>query len=230
MNVAVLSMFRDSADYLPKYLHQVNTLSELLHAKGDRLRVVAIENDSQDDTYRRLDRNLQHWPGSRLLKAHDDCPYYPSEDIPERWRHIAWVCNQLLDAVTENDDVVLYVESDLTWQPADMLELARLANLTGAVTAPSYFRVKGGRYYDTWGSRKNGIRFSPRFPYTDAWPQGDPKLMKVDSCASVLAVRADIARETRFTVDDGFVGWSRSVAKRAIGGLQMHTGLAVIHP
>jgi glycosyltransferase involved in cell wall biosynthesis len=227
MNVAVLSMFRDSTGYLSQYFAQVKCLSELLHGEGSRLRIVACENDSEDETYRWLDRNLQSWPGSRLIEAKDDCPYYPSLELPERWRHIAWVCNQLLDQVDEADDVVLYVESDLRWQPDEMLRLVHLAKDHGAVTCPSYLKVRGGRYYDTWGSRRGGARFSSRYPYTPEWTTD--RMLAMDSCASVLAVKAKWARDCRFTEEDGFVGWSRAVRSKN-GYLWMATDLAVVHP
>jgi hypothetical protein len=226
VNLAVLSMFRESTGYLNRYFAQIKELDDRLHASGGRLRVVAIENDSLDETQFRLLSNLPRWPGSRLLTAHDDCPFWPSTDRPERWRHIAWLCNQLLDEVKDSDDVVLYVESDLIWEPKEIKTLVDLVPHVGALTVPNYSKERGGDYYDTWGSRRNGIRFTRRAPYTTEFRE--KPMLPVDSCASILAVRGEIARRTRFTEDEGFVGWSKQVREEI--KLFMLTELAVVHP
>ena len=227
MNVVVGSMFRDSTGYLETYIAQIHGLRDLLEARGDKLRVVAVENDSQDDTHLRLD----DWGGNvfcdlTLIKVHDDCPYYRSIDDPKRWRHLAWVANHVLEDVDDRDDVLLYVESDLGWEPAEMLQLIDHTRLLPAVSCPNYAFEKGGRYYDIWGSRKDGRRFSPHRPYHPDWSE---ELMTMDSVASVLAVRADIARKTRFGDTNCFIGWCEDIRS------QGHTiwydpSLCVIHP
>jgi glycosyltransferase involved in cell wall biosynthesis len=230
MNVAVASMFRDSMPYLARYQEQVEGLRSLLEARGDYLRLIAVENDSRDGTWEDLDL----WGHSSfcdltLIKAHDGCPYYPSIDHQPRWQHIAWVCNHALEQVDDRDDVLLYVESDLVWVPDDLLALIDRLSEVEAVSCPNYHQEPGGRYYDTWGSRKDGVRFISQRPYHQALVDWAGGLIEMDSVASVLAVKADIARKTRFSPEDGFVGWCRDI--RAQGHqIWLDPTLYVVHP
>jgi hypothetical protein len=228
MQIAVLSIVRDSMPTLPRYYMQVKQLRDRCHAYGWRTRSVVVENDSVDGSYDSLDRNLPECSDdSVLVRAHDDCPHWPSVDDPARWRHIAWVCNQALAEILPTDDVVVYVEDDLEWDPREIFTMARHATEAGAITCPCYAQIRAGRYYDTWGSRLGGVRFSPMPPYHPDFAPG--KWLNMDSCASVLALRADIARETRFD-DDGFVGWSRQVKAANGGQLWLDPSCAVVHP
>lgn len=223
-------MFRDSTGYFDRYRRQVDAFSHLMEERGDHVRVVAIENDSTDDTWEAI--NL--WGHASftyltLVKAHDDCPYWPSVDHRGRWRHIAWVCNQVLDEVDDRDDVLLYVESDLVWEPATMVTLVdHLANVD-AVSCPNFADGPGGRYYDIWGSRRGGQRFAPWPPYHEDLVGWDGGLMEMDSVASVLAIRADIARKTRFQPEDAFVGWCRDICTQG-GRIWMDMTVHVVHP
>lgn len=227
MNVVVASMFRDSQEYLWDYIGQIEGLRDLLEARGDRLRVVAIENDSTDETW----ANLDLWGHGAfcdltLTKASDGCPYYPSLDLPDRWRHIAWVCNHALEHVDDRDDVLLYRESDLTATPETMLRLIdRLAEVD-AISCPN---LQGDRYYDTWGSRKDGVKFQREAPYHPALAEWAGGLIEMDSVASILAVKADIARKTRFQPEDGFVGWCRDIKAQG-HKIWLDPSISVIHP
>src|SRR5689334_12755871 len=117
-------MFRDSESYLDRYFDQVVGLRRLLEKRGDKLRVVAVENDSTDETWGRLDQwGFAKFCDLTLLKVHDDCPYYPSVDNPLRWRHHAWVANHVLAEVDDHDHIAVYVESDLEWQPEHLFQL-----------------------------------------------------------------------------------------------------------
>lgn len=228
MNVVVASMFRDSGAYLDRYWTQLNRLAHALFTRGDRLRWVAIENDSTDETPFMLDEMTHNFVDAVMVRVHDDCPYWPSLDIQQRWQHIAWVCNHALDEVTDGDDALLYVESDLAWGVESMLTLLDDLATYDAVTAPNFHAERGGRYYDVWGSRGlDGTRFSGQAPYHPSLEGGG--IVELSSCASVLAVRADIARKTRFAPEDAFVGWCRDI--RAQGWrIWMDLDAWVLHP
>lgn len=200
-------MFRDSSKYLDRSLDQYARLAKELDAKGDHCRFVFVENDSEDDTRERLcgfDGDVE------IIFRTDDCPYWPSVDARERWRHLAWVANGVLENVLEEDDVLIYVESDLAWQPETMLRLLDHLNHVDVVS-PLNMRSDEIHYFDLWGSRgMDGRRFSVKPPFHP--DIADAKgLVEVQSIAGCTAMLADVARSTRFSPDDCYVGWNRDM-------------------
>lgn len=225
--VALGSMFRDSTSYLPRYFEQVEALRTMLEDRGDRLRVIAIENDSADETWEMIDRWLfGHFADGVLVKVHDDCPYFPSVDRPERWRHHAWVQNHVLEELDDTDDVLVYVESDLVWTPDDLCALVDKAKDNQAWTAAVFYREYGGHWYDSWGTSVDGANFFGSYPYHPKYT-GEP--MQIDTCASVLACPAKLARETRFSPVDAFKGWARDIYAHG-GEVWLDPSVAVLHP
>jgi hypothetical protein len=86
----------------------------------------------------------------------------------------------------------------------------------------------GGSYYDIWGSRGlNGKRFNPQPPFHLSLANADP-LVEVQSVAGCTAMVADVARLTRFSSDDCYVGWNRNMR---LSGFKvwLDPSLAVIH-
>lgn len=227
MNVVLGSMFRDAASYLSRYIAQTESLRALLESRGDTLRVVAVENDSTDGTFLMLDNwGANHFADVTLLHVHDDCPYYDSVDYQPRWQHHAWVANHVLAEVDDRDDILAYVESDLLWTSDALLHLIDSAAGLGAVSCPVWYRTPGERYYDTWGSRKDGEKFRPWEPYHVGWTGG---VIEMDSVASVLAVKADIARKTRYQPEDSFVGWCRDIRGQG-HQIWLDPSVWVVHP
>lgn len=210
MNVTIGSMFRDSSAYIQRTLfQQMHGLGDLLRARGDHATFVLIENDSQDDTYYWLNEfgGCGHDP-TVLIKRHDDCPYFPSVDRPERWRHLAWVGNATLEELDNHDaDRFLYVESDLIWKPEDLLRLIDQAE-DQAVCAINL--QPSGAVYDTWGHRAEGVRFQASHPYHHAYTG---QLMRVESACGATALPAEVAAKTRFQPEDCYVGWLRQVGE-----------------
>lgn len=209
MNVLVGSMFRDSSAYIDRALDQYARLAKELDAKGDVCRFVFVENDSTDDT---RDRLCAFDGDAEIIFRSDDCPYWPSTDHRERWRHLAWVANGVLESVEDEDDVVIYVESDLAWEPETMLRLLDHLNHVDVVS-PMNMRIDG--YYDLWGSRgMDGRRFAPYPPYhpdlADA-RTANRGLVEVQSVAGCTAMVADVARACRFSPDDCYVGFNRDI-------------------
>lgn len=206
MNVTVGSMFRDSGPYLDRALDQYERLAKELDAKGDHCRFVFVENDSTDDTHERLcdfDGDVE------LIRRSDDCPYWGSVDVRERWQHLAWVANGVLENVLPEDDMVIYVESDLAWEPTTMLHLLDHLNHVDAV-APLNLR-RDGSYYDVWGSRgMDGVRFSAKPPFHRDLIQ-NVGLVEVQSIAGCTAMIGDVARTCRFSPDDCYVGLNRDI-------------------
>lgn len=223
--ICVGSMWRDSTAYIDRTLDQMARLAKEFDARGDQVRFVWAENASVDDTPARL-KAFDAAP-SMIVERVDGCPYWPSVDDRVRWRHLAWVANATLEQVDENDDVFLYVESDLAWEPATLVALVdHLATVD--VVSPLNMRADGS-YYDRWGSRGlDGRRFTPQPPFHPdlVTPDG---LVEVQSIAGCTAMVADVARMTRFDTDDCYVGWNR-VMRLAGFRIWCDPTLQVVHP
>lgn len=225
MNVVVGSMFRDAVPYLANYYWQCKQLRELLEERGHTVRFVAVENDSQDTTWDSLNRWLHNECGT-LVKAHDDCPYWPSVDHPDRWRHLAWVQNHILAELDDRDRVFAYLESDLKWEPAEIADLICNVRDGEAWSVPIYLRERGGRYYDSWGSRMAGAQLQQHPPYHPAWTPTEPMVM--DTVAAVIVVGAQVARQCRFAPEDGALGFCRDLKSLGVT-IMLDPNLGAVH-
>lgn len=223
--IVIGAMMRDSSSYIDAYFDQVAHLEKLLADRGEQVRFVFAENDSTDDTYDRLvEFGRDH--DVTVINRSEGGPYYPSVDKPDRWKHIAYVCNGILEQIEPEDDALLYVECDLLWQPRDMLLL--LDHLADYPAVSGLCMQLSGRYYDVWGSRKDGQRFKWTAPYHPALVGADGPI-EMDSVASVLACSGDVARATRFTEKDAFVGWCEDIRSQG-WKVWLDPSVSVIHP
>lgn len=224
MIVAVGSMWRNSDGYIDRALRQFEGLAEHF----DEVQFGFVENESADNTGALLDE----WADGLSLDlqgsiAHvaDGCPYYPSADMPERWRHLAWVANHTIDLISDEADIFLYVESDLAWDPADLAQLVEWADETQAAHAACNL-MAGDRWYDTWGSRIGDEHFDAGPPYHSKW---DDSPFQVDSTCGALALPAKVARATRFQPEDCYVGWCRSIREEGTP-IWLQPDIKVHHP
>lgn len=199
--LAVVTMMRTAGTYLPRFRMQVDALAEVMP-----LRVIVGENDSRDDTK----GQLVHWAANApylvtILDCGDNSNHYPSIDIPERWASIAGVMNKVLDEVTEDDDTVMYADADLMWDAALIVRLLAKLDAKHDVVAPLSWHGPSQRPYDTWGTRRRGVRLTAREPWFEGHPcQG---LVEVDSAACLNVMDAHWARVARFGETNANVGW-----------------------
>lgn len=225
MNICVGSMWRDSAAYLDRTLDQMARLAKEFDADGVSVRFVWAENSSEDDTLQRL-CEFDAAP-TTIIERNDDCPYWPSIDVRERWQHLAWVGNATLEAVTDDDDVFVYVESDLVWEPATILALVDHLDTVDVVSPLSL--TPSGSYYDLWGSRgMDGRRFTAQPPHHPDLANADG-LVQVQSLAGCTVMKAEVARVTRFDRDDCYRGWNRAM-QLAGYDVWCDPSLSVVHP
>lgn len=202
MNVTLCSVFRDSTPYLERYIDQVWGLWEILDAR-DKFCCVWGEGDSTDDTLFQLRHGQRLWPVEIV-----DCTHggekFGSVANPERFRQLAHVGKQIFAAIPAHADVVVYVESDLIWEPATLLALIdRVASGAYPASSPMVFLQRDGwaadAWYDTWGAiGLNGRHFTHHPPYNAGYTPEKP--FPVSSMGSCMAMRGDIAR--RIVVDD----------------------------
>jgi GT2 family glycosyltransferase len=194
MNVVVGSLFRNSSGaHIRRYMNQVQAL--MLTFDGT-VRVLAVEGDSTDDTQQHL-RDQAELRGIHLelVVCNHGGPVYGSTEATERMAALSKVGNCLLDHVRPDDDVLVYVESDLVWQAETVVKLIEqvMAERPADIIAPMVFADTA--FYDIWAFRKNGKRFGPFFPYHDDAPRNG--LVEMDSVGSCLVMPGSVARRIR---------------------------------
>ena len=218
----VVSIMRDSAEYVDRYMEQVLALRKLV---GD-VKVVIAEGDSADDTWGRLNE-YRTFTGFTLLKVEHGGPYFPSIDNPLRWRQLASVCNVALTAAVrelEDDEPLVYVESDLIWSPETIQKLVKHLEVYPAVVPMSMYE---GRFYDTWGHTKNWEPFRRNKPYFDGW--SDTMMHQITSAGSCFALSWPAAQVAHFSPVDCIRGIGRTLAADG-QTLWLDPTLEVIHP
>jgi hypothetical protein len=111
---------------------------------------------------------------------------------------LSFVCDGVLEKVQPEHDALIYVESDLIWEPAPMIKLLGWLSRVDAVS-PMVMRQGHDSFWDTWGYRKDGVKFqhkSPHHPLFAKPPQDG--LYGLDSIGSCIVLRGEVARECRF--------------------------------
>lgn len=240
MRVVIGSIFRNSTSYLKRYFDQVDSLVHEIHKRGDTVYLVLAEGDSDDRTYEAIIKNLcdrGYQSNSTCLKVDHGGRAFGSIDHDERWRNISMVCNQLLCFVPICDKMI-YVESDLIWEAETMLKLLDAVGPGDTdfdAVAPMCFHKPTGNFYDTWGHRANGVRFTPTFPYHQNIPYGaldfeDHAYIPIDSAGSCLVMRGGIPLVCRFTPPErGIVGFCEDFARHGYD-LWLDPNCSVLHP
>lgn len=197
----------------------------LLHAKKSdptiKLRVVAVEGDSTDDTKDQLESASKAFnapfPVEVVTHNHGKREFSSTEDT-DRLEALTGVMKAGMSTVdSSKDDVVLYVESDLIWNPhqvGSLIDMAQRQDYGFDIFAPMVWAGKDKQnrriFYDIWGFRKKGgDRFSPFFPYCDFFINMLRKI-EVDSAGSCLAFRAEIAEKVQVSGSNGLVSWCES--------------------
>lgn len=223
MNIVIGSAFRNSAHNAATYMDRVAALLEHLSSSegAHTLRLSAVYGDCVDNTAEALthaarDRGIR----LTLTNCSHGGPVYGSTEQPERMAALSKVGNAIFDSVTQQDDVLFYVESDLIWSPETAMHLCRMAHyaITYAVFAPKVTAYEA--FYDIWGFRHlDGSRFSPF--------ETIPLTTEVSSVGSCFAVNVYTARTCRIRDDNALVGWCRDVTDNGrrivvLGDMEVH--------
>jgi len=238
MRIALGSIFRNSTGSLERYFRQVEALAVQLRSRGDTLRLILAEGDSIDGTYDELHYHLDSREGainmhdSKLIQVNHGGPVFGSVNDEQRWRNISKVCNDLLDLVTPQDDILIYVESDLIWQPVSMTALIDLAELSRFdVVVPMCLAEGTDRFYDIWGHRRRGLGFRPEPPYhPDLELHRGYTALGMDSAGSCLVMKGHVALNTRFDPPEhGIVGWCEDIRRKGYS-IWLQPAVKVEHP
>ena len=214
MNIVVGSAFRNMSGRVNRYFQRVHALKEHVGSKHP-VRIIAVEGDSTDETDLELAHMAELWEiPTTVVKHNHGLPPFGSTEKPERLKTLTGVSNKIFRSVLKKDDVLVYVESDLLWEPHDVGSLVDFAmdNREGFdIFAPMVWA--GEAFYDIWGFRGlDGERFGPFAPYHESLPHKG--FGEISSAGSCLVMRAEIAREVKNESDDALVGWCEAARKR----------------
>jgi hypothetical protein len=232
LNIVIVSAFRDSSNrYIRRYLDQVeNLIAHVLYASSnDRVRISAIEGDSKDNTHDRL-LSLATARGLDLsITTHNHGKRkFGSTEEPERLAALTGVMLAGMSSIDPSrDDVVLYVESDILWEPhvvKSLLDLAYRRQDGFDVIAPMIWA--GDHFYDVFLYRKNGSRFAPFPPYHSDLTPG---LCEVDSAGSCLCFRSELVRDVKVSGKMGLLSWCESAREQRYR-IAVDTYSSVRHP
>lgn len=162
-------------------------------------------------------------------KAKDEVVVYrePDEQPVARIERLSVAGDRLLDTVGD-EDYVLWHESDLFTLPDVASRLAMLGGAAAGgwpvlahdpdhpelgIKTPKRMIFDPPIFYDTWGYRAGGDRFSNRFPYHEVYR---PEPFRLDTVGSVVLLQADYIRQGARMNGGGLVGLCDAI--RAMGG------------
>lgn len=225
MNITLCSAFRNAAGYLRRYFDQVDAFDTLLYHEGHGLDLIWGEGDSTDDTLKTLQAATYRFP-AKIVDCTHGGPAYGSIESGARFRQLAHVGNTIWAAIPDVSDAVIYVESDLIWAPGVLLGLLEHLAEYPAVAPMILDSPPKQTFYDVWGFRRLGLRFTKRLPYHPDIVAGE--MLKMDSAGSCLALRGELARRVHFP-EDCFVGLCRLLHEQG-GDLWLDPDLKVWHP
>ncbi|MCK4302622.1 MAG: hypothetical protein KAY24_00075 [Candidatus Eisenbacteria sp.] len=231
MNIVLASIFRNGGDYVNRWANQVRNLAGAL-PDGHELGVLIAEGDSTDNTWVQL-KGFVRMFGGRLVKLEHGGLEWGSVDDVCRWRQVTNVWNALYGHLDDIEgDALIHVEADLIWKPETMRRLLRQLERVPAVS-PMVWHRRPGRFYDTYGFRKDGVRFigqSPYHPALEKWRSEVNRqtgLVKIDTAGSCLVMRMEVARKVWFDSDTWHPG--PSIYEQG-ASLWLDTQVAVTHP
>lgn len=232
MRFVVASAFRNAAgQQISRWMDQVISLRHELRQKHFcYLRAVAVEGDSRDATRAQLEALAHKHKGQfelQIVTCNHGGPVYHSTEHPQRMEALSKVGNAIFDSVRENDDIVIYVESDLIWDGTTISALIDHV-VAGEADVVSPLIFAGDNFYDVYCYRGlDGTRFSPFAPYHSSLKSIG--LTEVSSVGSCLVMRSEIARKVRIVNGDALIGWCEQARLQGYT-ISVDPTLSIRHP
>lgn len=236
MNVTLCSAFRNSSAYIDRYFVQVAGLRDALKRRGDCLYLVLAEGDSVDATWSDLFWQTDDFD-AEVLRVNHGGPDHGSVVNAERFANMAKVWNEIWRRIPDDADAVIFVESDLIWQPSTILALLDDLEHVPAVAPKIILRREGwppNLFYDVWAFRRNGEHFTHNPPYVPLTVKGhiemmDGSLGQIDSAGSCIVMRGEVARGLCWPPEDVVVGVCRQIRERG-DSIWLDAQQTVVHP
>lgn len=232
MHFCIASAFRNAAgQQITRWMDQIiNLRRELRQKHFCYLRAVAVEGDSRDATRAQLEALADKMKGLfelEIVTCNHGGPVYGSTESPQRMEALSKVGNAIFDSVRENDDILVYVESDLIWDGATISALIdHVVADESDIVSPLVFA--GENFYDVYGYRGlDGNRFAPFPPYHSSL--NSIVLTEVSNVGSCLVMRGEVARKVRIVNGDALVGWCEQARKQGYT-ISVDPSLSIRHP
>jgi hypothetical protein len=207
------SIFRNATGCAQRYADQIALLR---HATPRHtIRPVLVEGDSEDCSWDMLNALF---PGCVTKREHGG-PVFGSVDSAQRYRQFSYCYEGVLERLTPDDDLFIYVEGDLIWTPETMLAL--MADLEKPnVDMVSPFCSFQNRHYDIWAVRAlNGehVGFFPPY-HVSMLDDAVNGLHELSAAGSCVVMKGDVARGAHFLPEDlcivGFCHEARKMGYR----------------
>jgi hypothetical protein len=233
VKVVLASAFRDATPYLGRYADQVIALNDALHSQGHKLHCLWGEGDSTDHTLTAL-RALRWRLNSQVIDVTHGGKKYGSIVNDRRFQQLAHVGNTLWAALPGDADAVIWVESDLIWEPATLLALVDHTAVYPCVAPmildrlPDTGAQANATFYDVYAYRRRGIAFTKAPPYHPDLP-AVTRMVRMDSVGSCLAMRGRVAHGLYFPVNDVIVGLCAQIREKG-ESVWLDKTLTVWHP
>ena len=138
----------------------------------------------------------------------------------------------LFNAVTLKDDIFIYIESDLIWLPKTIKTLINhlINNYHVDIITPLNIDTNNNLFYDTWGYRKNGVKFQKHEPFhSDIRDVKPGELIQIDSAGSCLIMNNKVARKVRIRNENSIVGWCEDARNQEFN-ISIDANERVYHP
>lgn len=198
----------------------------MLDARGDHLRLILLEGDSEDNTLEEINDLSRCFDADIIKRDHHGPVFYQVID-DFRFAQLAYLGNELLMRLLPTDDVYIRLESDLLWQPTTMVRL--IDHLRDVPAVVGFINHANGQFYDTYCYWRDGVRFTNDYPHHVCLQEAKQHgLVRLDSAGSCMAMRGDLARSIAVPLDV-FVGVSRMIYEVG-GSIWMDPNLLFVHP
>ena len=206
--LVVLTPFRNARRNLRLYFKQIAELRDHLDM---RVRLVAAEGNSTDGTRQEIVRlTSRHGLLTTIIDVtHDHNQPWGSVEDPTRLKCMSDIMNAALDEVTEQDDVVLWIMSDLDYDPLELsckidtlLDNSSTHTDEMSLLTPMPMVQGTDLLWDTWALRKSGVRFSNFTPYHKALSESSRSLIPVSSSGTLLLMHSRVPLDGVRTKDN----------------------------
>lgn len=208
--MTILSIFRQSASYLPRYFSQIEKAFEF--RKGP-CHAVWLEGDSNDATFEMLKAEKEKLEAlghrATLIKFDLSGPHWSSKNNhTQRWLQLGTCWNKCMEGLLPSK-ITVCVESDLIWDPSVIEKMIPKLDAEHHVVCPMLM-VDGGvqlfgfeRFYDTWGFSRNGKKF---FFYPPYWTPAkglkeEEELLQVSTGGGMLISTYEHQKKGKWALD-----------------------------
>jgi hypothetical protein len=236
--LAVLSLWRDSEQYLTRSLNQFEAMEEDLRDRNIRVVYSFFENDSKDETPTKLLSWLKKRKGI-LQSERIDAPRWGSVSSLDRVRYQARYRNMALAPLSTyyNFDYLLVADSDVYWNPeliTGMIDRLDSNQSWGMISPNTVQNVRDfvedterKSYFDSWSLKdlddSQCLTFAAnpflRNEDREAWNNNQPVRCNsaFGSIAMIKADALDCKNDVEWAVIDGVEHWEFCAGIRSNG-------------